>query len=331
MSAIDVCKIQEAQLTTARDKFFEAVKDIIANLGEISRDITEISQDTQDLSRANSEEEHSFFEEMAGHLAEVSSGLHQYDSADHDLALMMSSVAAAIGDMSSCLRDIEAIEIAIERIALNACIKAAHLGGEGAALGVLAEGIQRLVGDTRQQTLAVAEKLESIIATSRGLAATDGSDEKDCDLELSFLNNDIDTMLRSLRSLNEDSHASLSQVKEQGDLLSQDLQRVGAEINVHERAADVINQVLAGLQQIENQMQSQGALPGLGANGDSEIEMLHSNYTMKAERLVHVSVASSPVTLPSQPSPARWINDSDTGIKKEEFNEEDLGDNVELF
>lgn len=331
MSAIDVCKIQEAQLTTARDKFFEAVKDIIANLGEISRDITEISQDTQDLSRANSEEEHSFFEEMAGHLAEVSSGLHQYDSASHDLALVMSSVAAAIGDMSICLRDIEAIEIAIERIALNACIKAAHLGGEGAALGVLAGGIQRLVGDTRQQTLAVAQKLESIIATSQGLAANNSSDNKDCGLELSFLNNDIDTMLQSLRGLHENSHASLNQVKEKGQLLSQDLQRVGAEINVHERAADVINHVLSSLQQIQNQLQSHSVLPGIEASGDAEIEILQSNYTMKAERLVHVSVASSPVTPPPQSSISTDITDSDTVIKKEESNEEDLGDNVELF
>lgn len=331
MSAIDVCKIQEAQLTTARDKFFEAVKDIIANLGEISRDITEISQDTQDLSRANSEEEHSFFEEMAGHLAEVSSGLHQYDSASHDLALVMSSVAAAIGDMSICLRDIEAIEIAIERIALNACIKAAHLGGEGAALGVLAGGIQRLVGDTRQQTLAVAQKLESIIATSQGLAANDSSDHKDSGLELSFLNNDIDTMLQSLRGLNESSHASLNQVKEKGQILSQDLQRVGAEIDVHERAADVINHVLSSLQQIQNQLQSHGVLPGIGATGDAEIETLQNNYTMKAERLVHVSVASSPVTSPSQSSASTEITDSGTLIKKEESNEEDLGDNVELF
>src|SRR3989339_551300 len=78
MSAIDLCKIQEAQLAAARDKLLQAVGNIIDNLKGIGGNIIEISEDTQELSGVNTQDEDSFFVKMEGHLAEVSSGLRQY-------------------------------------------------------------------------------------------------------------------------------------------------------------------------------------------------------------------------------------------------------------
>ncbi len=187
---------------TARDKMLQAVGSIIENLRGIAGNIMELSQSSQELSRDHTEEEHSFFKKMAGYLTEVSLGLEQYGLASHDLSRLLHSVAPTIGEMSLCLRDIEGIEIAIERIALNACIKAAHLGEEGAALGVLAEGIQHLLGDTRQQTLAASKKLESIIAAAQELGASDIDDVGDSNTDISLWTNEIKTITESLRILN---------------------------------------------------------------------------------------------------------------------------------
>ncbi|MEW6659141.1 MAG: hypothetical protein AB1424_10815 [Thermodesulfobacteriota bacterium] len=330
MSVIDVCRIQEAQLASARDKLLHSVSSIIDNLMGISRNIMEISHNTQELSSANTEEEHSFLVEMERHLAEISSGLRQYGSASYDLALLMSSVAPAIGDMASCLRDIEAIEIAIERIALNACIKAAHLGEEGAALGVLAEGIQRLVGDTRQQTVTVSQKLESIISTAQELNVTDSSDKDESDMEVSLLINDTGAILQSLRALDIKAHSDLKQVQEKGSLLSDDLHRSCEGINVHERAAAAINRILADLNELSERFGSQ-ALNGLERAGNLEVETLKNNYTMKAERLVHMSTAApQPILKPK--SILSQVQSKDVSVhESEKDKEDDLGDNVELF
>ena len=331
MSAIDVCKIQEAQLTTARDKLVQAVGSIIEKLRDISANIMEISQNTQELSNANTEEEHSFFEKMAGHLAEVSGGLHQYGLATNDLSRLMSSVAPAVADMALCLRDIEGIEIAIERIALNACIKAAHLGGEGAALGVLAEGMQRLVGDTKRQTVKVSAKLESIISTAQELSSSESSDARESEMEVSLLTNDIGTMMQSLRTMNENAHSALNLVKENGRLLSEDINKSCDVINVHERAAGVIDSMIGRVKQLRTQYQSQLLLKELETTINIEIDTISNHYTMKEERIVHVSIASPHSPSASAADIFQDENDGGSGIANEENNEDDLGDNVELF
>jgi hypothetical protein len=331
MSAIDVCKIQEAQLNTARDKLVQAVGSIIEKLRDISNNIMEISQNTQELSNANTEEEHSFFEKMAGHLAEVSGGLHQYGLATDDLSLLMSSVAPAVADMSLCLRDIEGIEIAIERIALNACIKAAHLGEEGAVLGVLAEGMQRLVGDTRRQTVKVSAKLESIISTAQELSSRESSDARESGMEVSLLTKDIGTMMQSLRTLNENAHSSLNLVKEKGKLLSEDIKKSCDGINVHERAAGVIDSLVLRINQLRKQYQSQLILKDLETTSNIDIKILSNHYTMKAERMVHVSIASPYSPIASASDLFQDPSDGGSVIENEKDHEENLGDNVELF
>jgi methyl-accepting chemotaxis protein len=331
MSAIEFCKIQEAQLAAARDKLRQSVSAIIDNLRGISHNITEISQDTQELSNDAAENEHSFLAEMEEHLAEVSSGLGQYGSASQELASLMRSVAPAIGDMASCLRDIERIEIAIERIALNACIKAAHLAEEGAALGVLAGGIQRLVGDTREQTAKVSEKLNSIISAAQELQMDNAVDKTDADLEVSPLIQEIGAILQSLRTLDDRAHSELKEVQEKGGLLSGDLQKACDEINVHERAAATINQVLSGLSQLSKQIESPFLFKELEKTGRRELEALQDNYTMKAERLVHVSIAAPEANIKTESILFETQNNPKSIKTNNKDKEDNLGDNVELF
>jgi len=331
MSAIDLYKIQEAQLAAARDKLLQSVGGIIDNLRDISQSVMEISQKTQELSHAATGDGHSFLAEMEGHLVEVSSGLSQYGAASHDLASLMSSVAPAIGDMAACVRDIEGIEIAIERIALNACIKAAHLREDGAALGVLAEGIQHLVGDTRQQTVNVSQKLESVIATAQELNVNDGGEKDAADREMSLLITEIGTIMQSLHTLDEKAHADLEEVQEKGRFLAADLQRFWEGIDVHERAAETIDQILGELSRLSKQFEAGFVSKELERIGRLEAETLQDNYAMKAERLVHVSIAA-PGSIIDSESVLSQIQSNHGSIKDDEKDkQEDLGDNVELF
>ena len=68
--------------------------------------------------------------------------------------------------------DIEKIGIEIRMIGLNACIRAAHVGEKGTALGVLADSIHQLSGDTSGLTDAISENLKKVIQAAREL--TDG-------------------------------------------------------------------------------------------------------------------------------------------------------------
>ena len=64
-----------------------------------------------------------------------------------------------VGEIATFVGDIEKIGEEIKLIALNAQIKSAYTGDEGAALGVLAEAIQRLSIDAIDHTGAVSAYL----------------------------------------------------------------------------------------------------------------------------------------------------------------------------
>ncbi|MFZ5452540.1 MAG: hypothetical protein ACOZF2_11855 [Thermodesulfobacteriota bacterium] len=332
MLAGHICKIQEGQLTIARDKLTQAVGSIIDNLASIARDIMGISQQVQELAGDASREGSSFLAEMEDFLAAVTEALNLYGAARKDLTALMQAVVPAIDDMSNFLLDIERIEIAIERIALNACVQAAHLGDQGAALGVLAEATQNLVGETRQQTRAVSGHLKSINAAARQLSLDRGVDEDQAEVDVAALVTDLGSVLKTLASLNENVISGLTQVDHQGKSLSADLTKAGGEITVHEYAREALDQVIGGLGELAEQFQThlpdKCELTVLGAEG---LESLKAQYTMVDERKVHEQIL---ITAPTSATAELLALDHAEGERnavREKDEAADLGDNVELF
>ena len=292
----------------------------------------DISQQVQDLVGDASRTGSSFLAEMEDYLAAVAAGLNLYGAARQDLAGLMETVAPAIGDMAKFLLDIERIEIAIERIALNACVKAAHLGEEGDVLGVLAEATQNLVGETRQQTQAVAASLKSITAAAHQLSAGQGTEEAQVEVNVAALVLNLGEILKTLGSLNENVISNLTQMDQKGKSLSTDLTKAGGEITVCEYAGEAINQVIAGIQEWESQFR--GLLPEkyqLTALSNEELAGLKAQYTMMDERLVHEQTLISSPTPVAEGMVAVDYHEGPATAENKKEEDGDLGDNVELF
>ena len=330
--ALHICRIQAAQLAIARDKLTHAVVHIIGSLSGIATDIEAITQQVQGLAGDASQAGKSFLVEMEEYLAAVSGGLDLFGAARQDLVALMQAVAPAIGDMAKFLLDIERIEIAIERIALNACIKAAHLGEEGAALGVLAEATQNLLGDTRQQTQAVSGSLKSIKAAAQQLSLDQGAGEGQVEVDVASLVTDLGTVLKTLDRLNESFIGALTRVDQQGKDLSAGLTRAGGAITVHEYAQVGLDRVIAGIQAQEGHFQAQLPEKCQAAElSPDDLESLRAQYTMVDERTVHDQVLVAASTPLNQEISAPDNNDDQTTIAGEKDEEANFGDNVELF
>ena len=78
----------------------------------------------------------------------IAQSLGEYDRINDQLSETIDHAAHTIGAMSAFIDEIEKIGIEIRMIALNACIRAAHVGEHGAALGVLADTIHDLSAET---------------------------------------------------------------------------------------------------------------------------------------------------------------------------------------
>lgn len=328
--AQQIFMIQEGQLTIARDKLTQAVGAIITNLHSIAMDIEAITQQVQGLAGNASQAGKSFLLEMEEYLATVAEGLNLYGAARQDLWGLMLAVAPAIGDMSQFLLDIERIEIAIERIALNACIKAAHLGEEGAALGVLAEAAQNLVGDTRQQTQSVSTSLKSIQDAAQRLSGDQGQEEGQVEVDVATLVADLGALLKTLDRLNENVVVALTQMDQEGKNLSAGLTKAGGDITVHEYAREVLDHVIAGIHEMTGRLQAQPAGKDSSAElSPEELAHLKSQYTMLEERQIHDQILVSASAPAADEMAAMDNNDGNANDKKEEDGE--FGDNIELF
>jgi len=92
--------------------------------------------------------------------------LSAYGAANRELSAVMNSVGDTLQDMSAYSGDIEGIGAQIRLIALNAIVKASHMGLEGASLAVLAEAVHNLSVETCERTGTVGETLRLVLSAS---------------------------------------------------------------------------------------------------------------------------------------------------------------------
>jgi septal ring factor EnvC (AmiA/AmiB activator) len=206
--------------------------------------------------------------------------------------------------------DIERIGEEIKLIALNAQIKSAYTGEEGAALGVLAEAIQRLSIDAIDHTGSVSSVLQSIIAVTERLRGI----EEGCEQgeQVGIMVATLATLLESLREVNEALRRSLIEMDETVSRLSAEIEQTTSGIAVHQQVSQVLERAIRGLSAIAAEARRVAPeAPGRERNFDA----LASRYTMQSERNIHRSL----------------LERSAGELSAAPVSEQELGDNVELF
>lgn len=314
----DLCELQAAQLEHARSELLGAVESIIGNLRAIVQQESHLSDRTRTIAGVADKVDSSFFADMEGDLSLVSDALTQNAEENRNLTRAMSDVAGTVGKISYFVTDIENIGQEIELIALNAQIKAARTGSEGAALGVLAEAIQRLSHETRVHTTIVSETLRSITTFIDSLCKGVDEDAADMEAEVGTMVADLKQLLESLRLINENLVSLLGRMDREVQSLSSDIEAATGGITVH----STIGRVLAEVIELVNRVIAEVRVIIPAATGAARAERLREvagRYTMHSERKIHASFAGS----------AKADSFNHTG--KAETSADDLGDNVELF
>ena len=306
-----VCELQAAQLSHAAKELDAAVQAIIGNLKEVARKQSGLSAESRAMAGVADQTGGSFFSEMQRDISVVSRALSESSQVNRNLCVAMGGVADTVGEISSFVGDIEKIGEEIKLIALNAQIKSAYTGEEGAALGVLAEAIQRLSIEAIDHTTVVSQTLQAIIAVTQNLNNGVSSDTATLEAEVHGMVTGLSSLLEVLRGVNEALLGSLSRMDDAVTLLSSDIDRVTTGITVHRKVSQVLEQAVLGLGAITAEARRFAPESGQGANLDE----LASRYTMHSERKIHQALFDT------APLGQLAAHDSDEG----------MGDNVELF
>ena len=229
----------------------------------------------------------------------------------------MQKVTGTMAEIGGFVSDIEAVGSEIDLIALNAQIKAAHTGPQGAALGVLAEAIKRLSLEAVVQTEAVSSTLQAINGITASMADQNFLETGDSAQQVSEMEQEAQQIISSLSVINRSLLQQLSTLASTAESLSDEINLTTSSIHVHEEIQQQTEQAVQALEQIYTEARAQ--VPASSEFRDN-LRHMEQRYTMESERMIHEMMAARHgVKLFLQKQQESSSSDSE------------YGDNVDLF
>jgi hypothetical protein len=303
-SLVWICQLQRAQLGHSKESFLAAVERVRVGLAGISRQASAMAAESIDVLGGAAGSGDSFLGEMEQGFAGIRNALAAYGESRYALATVAETVALETRNMNGFVETIEEIGIRMQRIAINANVKAIRIGSQGIALGAVADGIQRMAVESTARTAEVAEGIREVAAGSERLS----TELTACDADLAA---ELEDVNGTFHAADTETRTRLAEISGLVRSLAQELEAAANGIEADKIVADGIDEACRQLEQIE------AAAGGIAsaedsADRDKALRKLEDRYTMHAERTVHQQ-ASSDLVAPAEVSVEGW------------------GDNVELF
>ncbi len=314
----DTCELQTAQLRHASSQLHQATTTILESLHEIGAKQAEISQELQQaLLGSSGSSEHSLLATIQQDMQRVTAILHRCADADQILAQAMHEVTGTIGQIASFVSDIEAVGSEIDLIALNAQIKAAHTGTQGAALGVLAEAIKRLSLDAVVQTEAVTTILHTITSNTEHMNDQNQAGDATSERQVVNLEQEAAQIIAALGHTNKLLHERLASLATTVTSLAEDIHTTTAAFHIHEESGQLAEQAVQVLEQLYSEARQ---LVPASSEFCNNLHHMEQRYTMESERLIHEMLAARHGGHPT-------VTHDNTGAP----DDSEFGDNVDLF
>lgn len=312
----EVCSLQSAQLKNTREEVGTAVERVIVDMEAISRHILELLNETRKVTWASDIEGLSFMEELDSGISTVIERLNENFSEQTGLTNTMTSVSAMVSEMSIFVEEIENLGLSLQLIALNARIKAAHIGNEGAALDTISGSIYELSKDSRTDTNVLSHMLASVV----GIADHFNSDltelQSGQEQNVANLVKNLKTLLNAIHDMNDSVFGSLIRMNTLGESLVEDIGKTVSGITINDKAKEVLGNIILDMEELHEK--SKLLCPHIdGTSSSPFVKELEKYYTMESEYKVHASHEGS------GDIPETAVAGGETGSE--------YGDNVELF
>lgn len=322
----DVCELQEAQLQFASLELYTAVTSIVDSLRSIGIKQKEMAQDiiTQTGGRKNTRATGSsgtlFIAEVSRQMNAVTGLLATCAASNSEMAAIMREVTGTVRQITGYVSDIEEIGHDIIQIALNARIKAASTGNEGASLSVLAEEIGQMSSEAVERTDLITTTLNEIHGATDVLSTESQNNEENLSVRLANIEQELSSILAALDEMGEELISLLAGIAARVESLSADIETLSDSIDVHETTKAMADEVLEKLRSIFSEARR---LYPASAAFKEDLRQMAQRYTMESERRIHETIANKHGVGPAPPTPqATTGNPAD---------ESEFGDNVDLF
>lgn len=363
IETLAVSRLQHAQLEKARKDFVKSVENILRNMQTIGDRVSLLNRDINSLGNANNALDNSFFKKIEGDISGLITTLMANSENREKLIDYIVTVSNDITDFSGFINDIEEIGENIELIAMNARIKAARVGAEGAALAIIAEHIQQNSLETQRHTASLLKLLKSTTGVATSLQNSREKSDDEVNMKPQQMMLDLEKQLHSFRGIQKTIGEMLTKTATMSDQIKMDLRKRIGSVSVHRVFDQSIGEISHQLQKLIRNIEIH--TPELPLERVQErLRELEKNYTMESERSVHSAIltvdsaetADKKASAPTQENEPEFFDEfenfdlfddgpavGDPQMEQDKFsqndsqtvgdNEEadDLGDNVDLF
>ncbi|MDA8083627.1 MAG: methyl-accepting chemotaxis protein [Nitrospiraceae bacterium] len=263
-------------------------------------------------------------EQISDEMKGLSAILHDVKTVNMSMIDSISGLNTNVGRMSTQVARIEEISDSINLLALNAIIKVARTGDAGRGLGVLADEIRKLSVTAKEEISKGAGCIRTILAGS-----TDLKDSLSGDLKVQVRTTEevgrrTSAAVEQLLEKDREIMGALSQIAGISKTLEGDISALVSGIRFNDIIRTKAEVIISELQSMLDAAAEKGMVPGAepsSAAGDG-LHELAKRYTMESEREIHEAVLAGGVR--GSPVPSARL---EAGGQEEE----ELGDNVELF
>lgn len=312
----EVCSLQSAQLKNTREEVGTAVERVIVDMEAISRHILELLDETRKVTWASDIEGLTFMEELDSGISTVIESLNENISEQIGLTNTMSAVSSMVSEMSVFVEEIENLGLSLQLIALNARIKAAHIGNEGAALDTISGSIYELSKDSRTDTNVLSNMLASVVDIADHFNTELKELQSGQEQHVASLVKNLKALLNAIHDMNDSVFGSLIQMNSLGEALVEDIGETVSGVTINMKVKEVLGKIVLDMEEIHEK--SKLLCPQTdNSNSSSFVKELEKYYTMESEFRVHAGHEGSGGSL-DVPVPC--------GETVSEY-----GDNVELF
>ncbi|MGO9147334.1 MAG: hypothetical protein ACLQDF_13290 [Desulfomonilia bacterium] len=312
----DVCNLQHAQIRQSKDELTNAVVKIIHNLHTISTSVGEIQKVAEEVALASETGGVSFMEDIDAGISSIIECMRVSSDEQAKITNTVNSSSVMVSEMSAFVRDIETLGMKLQLIALNARIKAAHLGREGAVLDTISGGIYELSKNAREDTRHLSGMLADLVSLSSNFKKDYQGMQEGQTQAVDHVVEKLKRLIAFLQGIDKTVLAMLTDLSGLSDALMKDIEDVACNITVHKELQAKLEEVMDTILDVSEDAQNICPTGRLAATSSflTDIDKL---YTMESEREIHMMHADA--------------HKQATIQERSNAPSDDLGDNVELF
>jgi hypothetical protein len=287
---IVVCELQPVQLGRARSEYTNAVLSMISSFGSLASTVKVMQAESREAIGFAGGDGTTFFSVVGQNLQTVTAALTEGERAIREFLASLEQIGAVVEKMKAYMEEMSEVGIEVELLALNSRIRSAKALERGAALGVIAESIQRISNTSQVHIDDVVGAIASLVR------ATEEMEEHAKNSEIARSSETtIDEMTRQLSAMVdvfESSSIAGTEILRRTETVSAEL---GIELD------DLAAIIRANRQEAERMRTVEEVLSRIAAAArvnapevvltevERRLEELKKRYTMHTERDIHAA------------------------------------------